>query len=172
MIDRLKRLFTGWFGRGRITRLDSWLGTILLQVVDSAADHLFDIDRFDSEQSLWALSVLTSFVAMHWLTRRFHDAGLSGAWLLMPIGAIFGLWFWQNFGEGYPFAPGPGQGTFLFFDTTPLGWPALLITLATVIVLLLPPSKSADRFGPDPRARIEPSDNRGAREIGTGGQLK
>lgn len=170
MIDRLKRLFTGWFGRGRITRLDVWLGTILLQVIDSAAGHLFNFDRFDPEQRLWALSVLTSFVAMHWSIRRFHDVGLSGAWLLMPIGAIFGLWFWQNFGAGYPFTPGPGQGTFLFFDTTPLGWPALLITLATAIALLLPPSKSADRFGPDPRASVDTTGHQTPDNIETDGQ--
>lgn len=80
--------------RGRATRPEFWwwyLCTVLVNVVTTGADRVTDATiGISFVGTLVTLGLLVPTLAVS--VRRLHDSGLSGWWLLAPLGlVIFGL---------------------------------------------------------------------------------
>lgn len=95
------------------------------------------------------LTVLLALPLPALLVRRLNDSGRRGAWVWL---AVFGFAVWL---ARTLISARYGLSGRLDFDrwTWLLDWGLILANLVSVLLALLPGSKGANRFGPNPRLR-------------------
>ncbi|MCR2834533.1 DUF805 domain-containing protein [Parerythrobacter lacustris] len=136
---------------GRATRTEAWtfmvIGSLLAGLVLSAIATLTgEAQGFSTAQSVTAsiASILYFIPVPALFARRLHDIGWSG-WFAVAVPAFYGF---ATVTEG----AGPAIAGIVKND---FGWPGTIIVLTGValmyLVLLLPTSERADRFGANPR---------------------
>lgn len=84
------------------------------------------------------------------LVRRLHDLGLSG-WFGLCYPAVTALLLALFFGPVTLPAPLDQNFLFIFFGIV------LTLSLASLLLYILPGQRGANRFGPDPRAGNSPA---------------
>lgn len=140
--------------RGRETRRDAAFSLMVVYFV--ANTLLGTLPAFDLRDPLGAgLNLtLTRFVvevvatAPLWalLVRRLHDAGLPGTPALPLIPAFLVLKLWRALALTFPTLGSPPVWVEVL-------WVAIVSTLG-IFLFIVPPSRRADRYGPDPRLRV------------------
>lgn len=136
---------------GRSTRTDIavyWLTVVGLVLVLAIPATIFlkleNLRIFDDVSSLiFALPLPALFF------RRLHDAGYSGNWLWLALPGVAMAAARKAIGWAGTLSMS------MQFDRIawPVDWLATLTTLMLVVLLILPGTVGANRFGPDPRGR-------------------
>lgn len=135
-------------GRAGRTELASYIlaAVFMTLLVSFAAALLFEYEVRHLVRN--ALAIILAVPVPALLVRRLHDQDRTGAlvWLAAPA---VGLWAVRTV-----ISATSGIDGRIAFDrwTWPLDWFVILANLALVILLIMPGSPGANRFGPDPRA--------------------
>jgi uncharacterized membrane protein YhaH (DUF805 family) len=144
------RRFTDY--RGRSTRTDMvafWLVTFVIGAVSTLAagllDYLLDADYRVREIATIGLqaALLLPWIAL-WV-RRLHDQGRSGWWLLLFVPVLI-----ASFAKHYYLAIDDFEALF-GREQSNLTLAGGLLALPVLILLCLPGSEAANRYGPNPR---------------------
>jgi uncharacterized membrane protein YhaH (DUF805 family) len=83
------------------------------------------------------------------LVRRFHDQDRTGRWIWLPV-FVFTLWALRT---AWSLALGIESRIELDRTIWPLDWLAIIASIITVVLIVLPGTIGTNRFGPDPRSR-------------------
>jgi uncharacterized membrane protein YhaH (DUF805 family) len=145
-------------GKGRVTRRMYWLfviGVVLISMFARMFDHGLGLGRGDGGgpiSSIMSLLMVWPQIAVS--AKRFHDRGMSGWWVfyfvLMTVAPVALL-----------VATNTSALASIAEDSMPqlnaIGWVAVGVACAVqlwefVILAFLPGEKSANRYGPNPRA--------------------
>lgn len=97
-----------------------------------------------------AATVLLALPLPALLVRRYHDSGRSGAWVWLAV-LGFAIWLARA-----AISTAWGMDARLGFDawTWLIDWLVILANLASVMLALLPGSAGTNRYGFDPRTRL------------------
>ncbi len=139
-------------GRSSRSELVSYLlGSLLVSIPVSFVTRLV----LAHEQHLAATNLTTLVLALPvpaLLVRRYHDSGRSGAWVWLAV-AAFAIWAARTM-----ISMLWGIDARLSFDrwTWLLDWVLILTNLTSVMLALFPANPGANRFGPNPRAGVNP----------------
>lgn len=123
---------------GRASRSEFWWAMLFIGLVNMAAGLVGMLlpPMLAASLSL-VVSLLLLPANLGVTVRRFHDRGLSGWWLLIPI-VMVGIW--AASGGAYQ-AENPVGATLM-----------LAMSLGYLIILCMPGTAGPNRYGPDPRA--------------------
>jgi uncharacterized membrane protein YhaH (DUF805 family) len=83
------------------------------------------------------------------LVRRFHDQGRTGRWIWLAV-FVFILWALRT---AWSLALGIEARIELDRTIWPLDWLAIIASIITVVLIVLPGTVGTNRFGSDPRNR-------------------
>lgn len=133
---------------GRARRRTWWLVAVSLPIALFAAGRALSAPM-QPVAAAFAVLMWLLVLPQAWVTlARLHDRGLSGWWGLVLTAPTL------LFGALLRFAPAGPDAPALFADMltalSVLGLPALLVLI--LICGVLPGSRGANRFGPDPRS--------------------
>jgi uncharacterized membrane protein YhaH (DUF805 family) len=130
--------------RGRITRAEWWIGSVVLLVVDAVAAALNRLVGMSFAIVLALLFLLILYCALAVTVKRLHDRDRRGWWILIfPLGFVVLVSLLTTFGDELD--------ALLYYALLAL---ALLIAVAAVLELGLRRGTAAlNRYGPDPLAK-------------------
>ena len=132
--------------RGRITRTEWWIGTIILLIIDGIAAALNRLAGISSLAVLLALVfLLILYCALAVTVKRLHDRDRRGWWILMfPLGFVVLVSVLGTFGDDLD--------PMLYYTLLAL---TLIIAAAAVMELGLRQGTAAtNRYGADPLAKV------------------
>jgi uncharacterized membrane protein YhaH (DUF805 family) len=131
--------------RGRITRAQWWIGSIILLIVDAVAAVLNRFAGISLAVILGLVFLLILYCALAVTAKRLHDRNRRGWWILVfPLGFIVLVSLLGTFGEDLD--------PMLYYSLLAL---ALVVGVAAVLELGLRRGTPAlNRYGPDPLAKI------------------
>lgn len=124
-----------FYFRGRASRSEFWWLMLFIALVNAAVSALDVILPREIGAGLsLAISLILLPPNLGVTVRRFHDRGLSGWWLLLPVLSLGG---WALAGRGASIAM---PGNLL----------SCVMCLVYLAILCLPSQPKANRFGPPP----------------------
>lgn len=139
--------------RGRITRTEWWIGSVVLLVIDGLAAALNRFAGISVAVLLALLFLLILYCALAVTVKRLHDRNRRGWWILMfPLGFVVLVSILSTFGDDLD--------ALLYYSLLAL---ALIIAVAAVLELGLRRGTAAlNRYGPDPLAKPKNEGRQGA----------